>query len=255
MTQFLLEADNPNSKLYHFMRSYQPMFVVQQAGRNNNSGCWCVIADPAQNEYPYGLEEYCSLVAAQTIYVMDKLLNFETVQVHGLYMLSDSSKTNKNNTKFVLRPDLLKKLVSTIIGLPIRQKGDITIKTSLFYRMLLKGVVPLLPKKTRERMIHLGDKRAELENYLVIEKLPVEYFGQQNRASLIEYFGYQLPVMPVASQPAPTLPTRPAPPQIPQNRPPPVPTRPQNAPMIPARPPVPTRPVNTEVATGNLIEF
>merc|ERR1712087_496074 len=131
------------------------MYACKSVGKCQNQGAWAIIREPPRNTYPGPVEEYIALLGAQAIYVIDKLLIIESIQVHGFYLLGDSSKSNKNNTAFLLRLDLMKKLIDLFTGLPARQKGDISIKSGFFSRASMKIVLPLLPQKMKNRMIYL----------------------------------------------------------------------------------------------------
>lgn len=228
--------NNPDSSgLIDFMNNYNPIYVCQSAGKKV-PGAWVMITDPPATEFPGGLENYVVFVAAQMIYTFDKLLTSESLQVHGIYTLTDSSKTNKNNTKFILKPHLLKKLTGILVGMPVRQKGDISVNTNIFYKMLIKGVSSVLPKKTRDRFVQLGNV-SELHNFLKVELLPRSYNGYKTNSDCLSYFEmpsltlnsnfqtYNNPssILSSNSQPItlPTLPPRPNPPNTPQiNNPP-----------------------------------
>merc|ERR1711972_703428 len=175
-----------SSGLIDFMKSYNAVYVCPAAGKKV-PGAWVMITDPPATDFPGGLEKYVIFVAAQMIYTFDKLLTSESLQVHGIYTLTDSSKTNKNNTKFILKPHLLKKLTSILVGMPVRQKGDISVNTNIFYKMLIKAVSSVLPKKTRERFVQLG-KISELQNIVRVELLPRNYNGYKTNQECLEYF-------------------------------------------------------------------
>merc|ERR1712226_383084 len=51
MTKELLKGDIPNSKLYNFMRIYQPIYTLENVGKNSNYGVITLICDPSENEY------------------------------------------------------------------------------------------------------------------------------------------------------------------------------------------------------------
>ena len=211
VTKFLIEADeDPNSKLHKFMKSFNPMYICKSVGKNENTGAWAVIREPPVANYPGPVEEYIALLGAQAVYVVDKILNIESVQIHGFYLLGDSSKSNKNNTAFLLRLDLMKKLINLFTGLPARQKGDISIKSSFLSRASVKMVLPLLPQKMRNRMIYLGNKRSELEEHLDVNNLTVNYYGKLQNSQCLDYFEYRLPSFDGGEKGL-----RPPPPQVP----------------------------------------
>jgi len=228
--------NNPEaSGLNTFMRNYNPIYVCPQAGKAV-PGAWVMITDPPKDEFPGGLDQYVVMVAAQMITIFDKLLSSESLQVHGIYTLTDSSKTNKNNTKFILKPHLLKKLTSILVGMPVRQKGDISVNTNLFYKMLVKGVSGVLPKKTRERFIQLG-KLNELHSVVHVQQLTRSYGGGKSEQECLGYM--QMPAVTNAvkvhtnppnlnvassNQQSPVLPPRPQLPARPQELPKPVET-------------------------------
>ena len=205
--------NNPESSgLLEFMKSYNPIYVCPAAGKNV-PGAWVMITDPPSLEFPGGLEKYVVFVAAQMIYTFDKLLTSESLQVHGIYTLTDSSKTNKNNTKFILKPHLLKKLTGVLVGMPVRQKGDISVNTNIFYKMLIKAISGVLPKKTRDRFVQLG-KVSDLQNILRVELLTKNYNGYKTDQECLGYFGMpsvtlntQLSSLPVKSNNSPINPS------------------------------------------------
>ena len=144
-----------------------------------------------------------------------------------------------------------------MVGLPVRQKGDISINTNLFFRMCLKAVTPLVSQKIKDRMIHLGGKQSELEKYVDTRMLTTEFYGTRNKNDCLGYLDPNYMIKPKVPQTANIMP-----PSIPSRPGPPIPARPLAGPsgssLGSGPPPIPQRPaaiVPNNVETGNLIDF
>merc|ERR1711879_15323 len=102
-----------------------------------------------------------------------------------------------------------------------------------FYKMILKAITSVLPRKTKDRFIRLGDK-TELQQYLESSKLPDSYGGYRPVNDFLWYLNSPGPMYRKTSPPSETLP--PTIPPRPSNIPPP--TLPQRPPMRPPQPPI-----------------
>jgi len=266
LTAVLREPNNRaaggGQSLIDFIRDENPIFACPDAGapHTKNQGTWVFITDPPEVKHAHGMDHYTVMVVAQMIYIIDKLLMHESFQVHGMFSLKDGGKVNKNNTAFITNPSNLKRLITTLTGLPVRQKGDISTNSGFILSMIVKMITPALPGKMRQRLITL-DKSKGLNTYLDIAKLTTAYGGAKSaRSDCMMYLtdGKVGPTLDttlgnVAQPVKPQQPVRPSQPSANWATFDAQPSRP-----LPPRPTQPTPqapPQQSAVAEGNLIDF
>jgi len=116
-------------------------------------------------------QEVCRLI----LYLIDRALEREEAQIHGVTIFHDLSGLGRNN----VHPGIPKLLLKGILGhFPLRINGFYLLNAPWFFRTFVStAVMTFFPKKLKQRT-HFIDSLDDLHKYINKEKLLKEHGGE-----------------------------------------------------------------------------
>lgn len=112
------------------------------------------------------------------IMVLEKLLEDEEVQVHGISILDDMVGMSWHLAYTFLRSETLGALVELQDSFPIRFKGCHMFNQPWYLSMIMTVVRPFLAQKHRDRIRVHGQNYSALSDYMQMTELPANFGGQ-----------------------------------------------------------------------------
>lgn len=113
-------------------------------------------------------------VARTIIYLIDRILEREEAQIHGVHVFHDMKELSRNN----VHPTIPKLILKAIIGnFPLRIKGIYILNAPWFFKAFFSTVIVILfPKKLKERT-HFINSLDDVYKFIDKDKLLEEHGG------------------------------------------------------------------------------
>ena len=112
------------------------------------------------------------------IMILEKLMEDEEVQVHGISILDNMEGLSWHLCYAFLRCEQLSALVELQDSFPIRFKGFHMFHQPWYLSMIMTVVRPFLSQKHRDRIQAHGDNYSTLHEYIEVQDLPANFGGE-----------------------------------------------------------------------------
>ena len=145
--------------------------LITKIDGNAKNGSYIVVGFPGSNDVP--LPDFFSCV----ILSLEKMLEDEEFQIHGLTVIEDLTYFGTNMMKY-LGPSVSKKFLSLVQeALPVRIKSLNMVNEPTIFNVIYAIIRPFLKEKMRKRLQVIGTKYETLHLIVSPEILPERYLG------------------------------------------------------------------------------